>query len=176
MARSNLFPTLKLLIAFSLLRRPGRIWLGAGRLWRLAAFGLVLLRTMKILSSILLQSAWKTGHNCEPIVRSKGQAKTHAIVLRPESHPLVSLYSGFRALRRCPGGPTALSTGHCTEIETVSPASCTLQAQATRTRRPPPAAGGTAKLPASCATIGLLIELPRREDYELLPNLWNRLA
>ena len=28
----------------------------------------------------------------------------------------------------------------------------------------------------SCATIGLLIELSRREDYELLPNLWNQLA
>jgi len=32
------------------------------------------------------------------------------------------------------------------------------------------------RLPVSCATIGLLIELSRREDYELLPNLWNQLA
>ena len=63
--------------------------------------------------------------------------------------------SGLRALRGLPAAPLTM---HCTEIETVSPASCKLLAQA-KGRRATPS-----------------VELSRREDYELLPNLWIQLA
>jgi hypothetical protein len=58
-------------------------------------------------------------------------------VLWPESDASVSWYSCFRALRDDLGELPSWARGHCTERETVSLASCTLHAQATRTCRRP---------------------------------------
>ena len=96
---------------------------------------------------------------------------------------------GSKAILRCPGIPGSerledyggweppSTRGYCTDLETVSLASVYTACPGNKDVPATPCRKRQLRrLPVSCATIGLLIELSRREDYELLPNMWNQLA